>query len=94
MCSHPEFRAVVEVSRLENAIAGDVEGTGYIALVRVTCVACGLPFRFVGLAAGFDCTRPTLSTDGEELRAPIEPAVGQRLAEQATYRVPARVTTH
>jgi len=93
-CLHPDFRALVKVARLEDAIAGRVEGTGYLAEVSVTCAACGIAFRFVGVPAGIDYARPTTAIDGCTLHAPIEPATSPTLASRATYRVPGAIRPH
>ena len=71
-----------------------MEGTGYMACVRVVCAACGLAFRFVGLEAGFDVAHPMVSAAATELRAPIEPADPPLVKTTATFRVPAVLTQH
>lgn len=42
--------------------------------IKVWCKECSEPFRFVGLEVGVLFDRPTISPNGEELRAPIRPA--------------------
>jgi len=91
-CLHPDFYAEVAVGRMEDAIAGKVEGTGYIADIKVRCRVCGVQFRFVGLTAGIDMLRPTVSITGETLHAPIEPADVPSLHARATFRVPGKIT--
>lgn len=65
-CEHKNFRAHVSVNRLEDL-------GGFIADVRVECAECGLPFSFLGVSAGLSFERPTVSVDGCELHAPLEP---------------------
>lgn len=71
-CEHRDFRAIVEVNRLMSEDDGPV--TGYSAEVRVWCVECDEPFRFICADAGMLPDRPTVSLDEAELRAPIRPA--------------------
>lgn len=87
-CGHEIFKAAVSVARLRAESDGPV--TGYTADVTVNCAACGLPFRFIGLAAGNHHSEPRVSMDGTELRAPIEPATHERFAPAATYTMPPR----
>ena len=80
-CTHTGFSCQCEVDRLEDS--------GKYALgVRVTCIECGSPFRFVGLAAGLRFDGPTVSIDELELRAPIEPEGEKRLQDRATFQMP------
>lgn len=71
-CEHASFRSVARVGRLTDVDGGRV--TGYTVDIKITCVDCGLPFRFMGLAAGSHFAEPRVSADALELRAPIEPA--------------------
>lgn len=71
-CDHPNFVASCRVGRLTDTDGGPV--TSYQVDVKVTCDKCGLPFRFRGDRYGSSPHHPTLSADGIELRAPIEPA--------------------
>ncbi len=48
-CTHEQFGASVEVSKLEDM------GT-FIAEIRVGCAQCGLPFSFTGLPLGISVT--------------------------------------
>lgn len=89
-CEHLNFRADVKVGRLSETDGGPI--TGYCADVTVKCADCGLPFRFIGLAAGNHHSEPRVSIDGTELRAPIEPATHQRFAASAAYTMPPRAT--
>lgn len=86
MCEHMNFAANVSVGRLTKDDSGPV--TGYTADVTVKCAECGLPFRFVGLAAGNHFAEPRVSIDGTELRAPIEPASHETFAARASYTMP------
>ncbi len=72
VCKHTEFRAAVTVHRLQDREGGPI--TGYTSCTTINCMECGLPFRFVGLEAGFHFGVPRVSVDGTEMRAPIEPA--------------------
>jgi len=76
MCEHNQFRASVNVSRLEDNEASGVI-TGYTADVKISCLECGQPFEFVGLEAGLSPFGPMVNVDSTELRAPIKPATGQ-----------------
>ena len=88
MCAHDKFQATVRVGRLSKVDGGPV--TGYTAEVAVKCASCGLPFRFIGLAAGNHFGEPRVSIDGTELRAPIEPAEHQVFHPRAGYSMPPR----
>lgn len=80
-CKHETFGAQVNVNRMED--------TGrFIADVTIKCVECDLPFEFVGPAAGIAWDRPTVSIDGCELHAPIEPRYQVRLRETARFEMP------
>lgn len=71
-CQHKNFRSKVGVGRLTEREGGPVRS--FTADISITCGECGLPFRFIGLAAGSSPIEPRVSADGTELRAPIEPA--------------------
>lgn len=66
MCDHPEFVAEVDVNRIED------KGR-FSADVRIKCVACGKPMRFLGLPMGLDCNGAAVSPDGTEGRFAIHP---------------------
>ena len=85
-CEHRQFRADVAVGRLSEAEGASI--TSYVAEVRVHCAECGLPFRFIGLAAGSHYAEPRVSIDGKELRAPIEPATHEKFLPAASYSWP------
>lgn len=87
-CEHMNFAATVRVGRLTKTDGGPVHG--YSAHVDIKCAGCGLPFRFVGLAAGSHPAEPRVSVDGTELRAPIEPATHERFAATASYTFPTK----
>ncbi len=89
-CEHENFRCVADIARLSKIEGGPI--TGYTANIRVACALCGLPFRFIGLAAGSHPSEPRVSVDGIELRAPLEPAEHEKLAAQASYTMPPRAT--
>lgn len=65
-CSHPDFRANVTVSRLQDS-------GRFSADVTIRCAACGVPFRFLGLPAGLDLNGAAVSVDGTEARLAIAP---------------------
>jgi hypothetical protein len=77
-CLHPDFMATVEVGRIlpDGADESDmtIPAIKFVALVRVHCVACDEPFRWIGLEAGDMPNRPMVSVDDLELRAPLRPA--------------------
>ncbi len=80
-CEHKNLMTECRVALLED--------TGRrMAEIKIRCLDCGVPFRFMGLPAGLDFDRPTVSIDGVELNAPVEPETEKRLASGATYRLP------
>ena len=87
-CQHLNFRCDASIGRLSAVEGGPV--TGYCAYVRVKCIDCGVPFRWVGIAAGNHYAEPRVSIDGIELRAPLEPATHERFAPVASYTMPPR----
>lgn len=88
MCEHEEFKCNARIARLSEKEGGPI--TGYTAEITVHCLQCGLPFRFVGMAAGNHYAEPRVSVDGTELRAPIEPATHKKFAARAGYTMPPR----
>lgn len=65
-CKHEDFGCECEVNRIED--------TGRFTLdVRVKCIQCGLPFRFIGLPAGLDLNGAATSADATEGRFAIAP---------------------
>ena len=73
-CEHMRFLSKAKVIRLTDN-SGVV--TGYTVDIRIKCDDCGLPFRFLGLAAGIHDAvydEPRVSVDALVLRAPLEPA--------------------
>lgn len=65
-CEHKDFEADVTVNRLED--------TGrFSADVRIKCVGCGTPFRFIGLPTGLDLNGAAVSVDGTEARLAVAP---------------------
>lgn len=73
MCDHKNFIASVEVNRLDDI-------SRFTADVRIQCVDCGTPFRFIGLPAGIDLNGASVSVDGTEARLAIAPK-GEVLSE-------------
>jgi len=80
-CPHEQFLAVVHVARL-------LDSGKFVAEVRVRCVNCEEPFRFIGLPAGLRFDGPTVSIDGLVLHAPIEPEIETQLQQRASYQMP------
>lgn len=65
-CAHEDFKANVNINRLED--------TGrFSADVRIECVQCGVPMRFLGLPAGVDLEGASTSVDATEARLAIAP---------------------
>lgn len=71
-CEHMSFHVQANVYRLSDVEGGPI--TGFTTGIEVKCADCGLPFRFKGIPFGSHPAEPRLRVDGEELRAPIEPA--------------------
>lgn len=71
-CEHLRFIGQVNVYRLSDVEGGPI--TGFTTGIEVKCADCGVPFRFKGIPFGSHPAEPRLRVDGEELRAPIEPA--------------------
>jgi hypothetical protein len=65
-CEHEHFQASAEVNRLEDVKKFAVD-------VRIKCVDCDTPFRFLGFPGGISLDRPTVSVDCTEARLPIVP---------------------
>lgn len=63
-CDHPAFEAYVAVNRLEDS-------KRFAADVRIRCVKCGVPFRFLGLPCGVDLNGAAVSADGTQARLAI-----------------------
>ena len=85
-CSHLNFAANASVGRLSDKEGGTI--TGYVVDVTVKCADCGLPFRWIGIAAGNHYAEPRVSIDGTELRAPLEPATHEKFLPSASYHIP------
>lgn len=80
-CEHKVFGAYVAVNRL-------LDTGRFAADIRIECSECHEPFRFLGLGAGLSPYEPTVSIDGLELRAPIEPQGTPVLYSSARFVVP------
>lgn len=90
-CSHQDFNAVVSVTGLVDDPAKELThapADRWTADVRINCVQCGEPFRFLELPAGISFQRPMVSIDGLELRVPIEPQGTPRLVQAARFEMP------
>lgn len=80
-CDHKGFVAYVAVNRLED--------TGrFSADVKIHCIDCKEPFRFLGLKAGSSPYEPLVSIDGLEARMPIEPQGIPKLMSHASFTMP------
>ena len=86
-CQHEQFSADVSAHR----IVDPDKPILFRADVKVRCVQCGEPFRFLGLDAGLNFERPTVSVDGLELNAPIEPEGVPMLANRAVFHMPPEI---
>lgn len=70
-CNHERFEASVAVNRILESKDGPVERI--CADVRISCVDCGVPLRFIGLPFGVDLNGAAVSSDGEEARLAVAP---------------------
>lgn len=66
MCEHKSFACEVDVNRLEDI-------GRFSADVRIKCMDCGVPFRFIGLPGGLDLNGACVSLDGCEARLAVAP---------------------
>lgn len=76
-CLHPDFAVFADVGRIVAEGQPETDETPAIAFrasIRVECAACGERFRWIGVEAGDMPSRPMVSVDEFELRAPIRPA--------------------
>lgn len=71
-CAHAAFACNAAIKRLTDTEGGPV--TGYAVDVRITCDDCGEAFTWLGVPGGVSPHHPTVSVDGQELRAPLAPA--------------------
>jgi hypothetical protein len=76
MCDHKNFLAAVDVCRL-TADTDSNNVVGFAVDVKINCAECGMPFEFIGLPVGISAmnSKPMISMDGKELRAPIKPSI-------------------
>ncbi len=82
-CPHEHFESTVNVNRL-------VDIGRFTAEIKIRCVDCGAPMRFLGLPLGLDLNGAAVSVDGTEGRFAIHPKGEQvpGLADQpAGFRV-------
>ena len=82
-CQHVNFKAEVKVGRITNGEIGLV--TNYVAELDVKCDACGVPFHFVGVDAGFSFLKSTCDFLGTTLHAPISPGESLPMSGKLTY---------
>lgn len=66
VCKHINFRAQVNVVRLEDS-------GRFMAEITINCAECGKPFQFRGLQAGLDTDGARVSLDGLEANIAICP---------------------
>lgn len=75
-CLHVSFKVIAEVNRLTNEDIPQgaiLPAVRYMVDLHVWCTDCDQAFEWVGPDVGVSTTRPTVSVDGTELRAPIRP---------------------
>lgn len=65
-CEHKTFHVDAVVNRLEDVGRFHMD-------IKVRCVDCDTPFRFIGLPAGLDLNGASASGDAEEGRFAIAP---------------------
>jgi hypothetical protein len=70
-CQHENFICDCDVSRISSTEGGPINR--YSLDVRVRCVDCNLPFRFIGLPTGLDLNGAATSMDATEGRFAIAP---------------------
>lgn len=76
MCKHENFNCFANVGRLTDLVGRPPDELAFTVDVRITCIDCGMPFEWVGLPNGSSHYQPTVSIDGQELRAPLVPKGG------------------
>lgn len=81
LCVHLEFECECEVGRFED--------TGTFRLdVKVHCIRCGEPFRFLEVGPGILLKGPCVNIDGTQLSVPIEPEGEKRLFNNIPIYMP------
>lgn len=85
-CPHESFAARVETHRLTDD-AGRVRN--FVAEVSISCLACGLPFHFIGPSCGYSFRHPTVNVGATTLHAPIAPGEAG-LPSSIRYEMPPR----
>lgn len=71
-CPHEDFAVEAAVGRITDGEGGPV--MAFVCELRVECVRCREPFRFIGVPAGVMPGRPACSVDEKTLNIPIRPA--------------------
>jgi hypothetical protein len=67
MCEHKNFGTDVNIFNLEDSNSFNAE-------IRITCLDCHQPFKFIGVPMGLNIVGPpTMSPDQIELRVSIAP---------------------
>jgi len=74
------FNVHAEVARIEKSET-DKTIVAFHVDIKVFCRECGKPFEWVGLPLGFSHYRPTVSIDGQIIRAPLIPEGGPQPPE-------------
>ena len=67
MCDHFEFKVNCQVARLEDVGKFQLE-------IKVHCIQCKMPFKFVGLKPGLDLEGAAMSIDALEASLSILPS--------------------
>lgn len=80
-CPHEHFAANVDVHRI-------VDIAAFMAELRVECIDCHEPFRFLGAAAGLSYEQPRVSIDGLVMHLPMEPQGEPLLYATARFDLP------
>lgn len=93
-CPHMNFNVHAKIARIQKSEQEPEVIVAYSMDVSVFCRECGQPFEFFGLPNGFSHYRPTVSIDGQELRAPIILPGTRPPGASLTQRVPAGTYTN
>jgi hypothetical protein len=70
-CDHENFRAQVNVHRMNDIEGGPI--TGYMSEITISCAQCGIPFEFLGLEPGIDTHGARTCLEGIEARIALSP---------------------
>lgn len=72
-CEHEDFDVFAVMHRLTEDDRADAPVIGYSLELGVACHLCSGRFAFRGLPVGVSSSQPTVSLDGQTLRAPMRP---------------------